>query len=186
MNDVNIVPFKKEQLQAVLDLMAMARKFMAASGNEGQWGSNYPDEGILNADLTSGRGRVLLDEDGKVAGYFAIYDEEEDYQKIEGGRGAWLDNEPYICVHRIAVRTGTGFGKKIMQYLTSHYPNIRIDTKDSNVPMRRLLEMFGFVYVGNIRIRRNNTLRMAFHFRADHEIPRCPRQRDRRAAIGSL
>ena len=43
-----------EDFERILEIYAIAREFMANTGNPTQWGSNYPPVEMLKADIPAG------------------------------------------------------------------------------------------------------------------------------------
>ena len=78
---------KEEDLKAIMEIYALARKFMREQGNPTQWGEDYPSKLLIEADISS-RQSFVVEEDGKIVGTFAfIIGEDPTYQVIE--KGAW-------------------------------------------------------------------------------------------------
>ena len=81
---------------------------------------------------------------------------EPTYRKIFDG--AWLNDEPYLTMHRVAsdgtqrgvVAACTDFCRRRASALDLH--NIRIDTHEANAPMQRALGRCGFVRCRTIRL----------------------------------
>lgn len=135
---------------AVNEIFAQARIFMAQTGNPHQWAGSYPGLPEIEQDIKNGTGYVLVGEENgtqKVIGTFELFDYEPSYDKIDG---AWLDDGPYVAVHRLATTHEDHAGTYILKYLMERHPSIRIDTMDRNRPLRSLLEKLGFVQTGII------------------------------------
>ena len=76
---------KEEDLKAIMEIYALARKFMREQGNPTQWGEDYPSKRLIEADISSHQSFVV-EEDGKIVGTFAfIIGEDPTYQVIEKG-----------------------------------------------------------------------------------------------------
>ena len=134
----------------IMKVMDAAKKIMRQSGNMHQWGEGYPSEAAITADMERDGGFVIED-DGKVVGYFAFLSSPEPtYARIYGGK--WLDDErPYHVVHRIASYPDThGIFASIMGFCFSHDSNIRIDTHRDNHIMQHNILKHGFSYCGII------------------------------------
>ena len=86
-------------LAEVMDTYANAREQMAAAGNP-QWAGGRPSEETIRSDIESGNSYVMLDGDVLVGVFTLILGDEPTYAVIEDG--AWLDDEPYGTLHRIA------------------------------------------------------------------------------------
>lgn len=131
-------------LDAIMDVFAQARTFMREHGNAEQWGNNYPPRELIEQDIDK---MYLCMEDDNIASvfYYAV-EEDADYQKIDG---AWLNEEPYGVVHRVASAGITkGAAKFCLDWAFAQAGNIRMDTHKDNIPMQRLLEKCGFTCCG--------------------------------------
>lgn len=139
-----------QDLTSILAVLEAARGIMRASGNTGQWVNGYPSREVVEADISSGHGFVVLDA-ARIAGYFAyIPSPEPTYSYIEGG--AWLeDTLPYHVVHRIgSVPEVHGVFRTIMDWCFEREGNIRIDTHRDNHIMQHCILDYGFTYCGVI------------------------------------
>ena len=138
-------------LDRVLQIYADARAFMRAHGNPDQWGENYPPEAMIREDVATGHSYVCI-EGEEILGVF-YYGEGEDptYTVIEDG--AWLNDEPYGVIHRIAVGArGRGVAAACFAFGVAQCGNLKIDTHADNLPMQRSLEKNGFVRCGTIHL----------------------------------
>ena len=152
-------------LSKVMEIFAYAREQMAAAGNP-QWSNGRPSEETIRADIEAGNSYVLVAEPGEIgntecaegavvsclAGVFTlILGDEPTYALIEDG--AWLNDEPYGTLHRIA---SNGKARGVMQaalaFCESVSPNIRVDTHEKNLAMQHILEKNGYVYCGRIYV----------------------------------
>ena len=150
--------------EAIMDIYARARAFMAANGNPTQWGDSSPGASIVEADIAD-NGYVVV-EGGQIVGvfYFEENAREPAYDSIEG---SWQDETPYAVIHRCAVRKNAGgVGQFILDWCFERFGNIRIDTHVNNTPMRNLLGKNGFTYRGVVRYEKADGDRIAFqkHF----------------------
>lgn len=145
--------------QDMMDIYANARRFMKEHGNPTQWGDDFPPEELIREDIRLGRGYVY-EVDGRLQAVFAmIPGEDPTYRVIEG---AWLNEGPYCAVHRLASRGEVrGAASRILAWCLEQCGNIRIDTHDDNLPMRRVLEQNGFLKCGRIWIE-DGTPRIAY------------------------
>ena len=145
----------------IMQVMDAAKKIMRQSGNMLQWGDGYPSESAIAADMEK-NGGFVVEEDGKVVGYFAFLPSPEPtYSKIYDGE--WLENkESYHVVHRIASYPNVhGIFTCIMDFCFSHDSNIRIDTHRDNKIMQHNLLKYGFTYCGIIYLA-NGDERLAY------------------------
>ena len=145
----------------IMKVIDAAKKIMRQSGNMHQWGEGYPSEAIIMADMER-NGGFVIDDDGKVVGYFAFLSSPEPtYDRIFGG--TWLDDtQSYHVVHRIASYPDAhGIFSSIMDFCFSHDANIRIDTHKDNVIMQHNIMKHGFTYCGIIYLA-NGDERLAY------------------------
>ena len=88
-------------LPTILNLRDQAREIMRSYGNTFQWPDGYPRDDMFKKDIEVGGSHVMLDEEGRIVGTFAMLPSPEvTYNKIYNGQ--WLDDEPYHVIHRIA------------------------------------------------------------------------------------
>lgn len=146
-----------EHICAVFDA---ARKYMRQNGNMKQWKDGYPYIDIIKEDIDNGFCRVCVD-DNEIIGVFTLFDGPDPcYDTIYGG--SWLNDEPYGVIHRIAVNSNRkGVASQCVAFAEESYNNLRIDTHEDNVPMRRFLQKQGFVQCGVVIID-NGEERIAF------------------------
>ena len=130
----------------IMEIYAIARGFMKTAGNPTQWGDTFPPEDMVRHDIEIQQNYVV-ELDGRVQAVFAmIPGVDPTYLVIEG---AWLNDEPYAAVHRVASRGEVkGLTLQILNWALEQYPNIRIDTHDDNIPMQRVLAKNGFTLCG--------------------------------------
>ena len=82
----------------------------------------------------------------------------------ENASGRWLNDEPYVTVHRAASDGKLrGVFACIMNHLKGRYDNVRIDTHQSNAVMQKQIEKSGFKKCGIIYVR-DGSPRIAFHW----------------------
>ena len=151
-------------LSVILGLRDQAREIMRSYGNVYQWPDGYPpDERFVN-DIKCGGSHVMLDEKGEIVGTFALLPSPEvTYNKIYNGQ--WLDDAPYHVIHRIASKPNShGILDALLDYCESRVSNIRIDTHEANIIMRKGLEKHGYRYCGIIYLLDGNE-RLAFQKR---------------------
>ena len=103
-------------LPTMLKIYEHARKLMASNGNPTQWGDKFPREEVVRDDVESQRTVLLVDTvDGeeRVLAQFALCPGiDPTYVNIDG---AWLDDDPYVTIHRIAVGSRQGCGEGLHQ-----------------------------------------------------------------------
>ena len=174
-----IRPATEADIPAVLPVFEAAKAIMRADGNHEQWGApGFPGDALLLRDITRGGAYVIdrwpvgaghdgkkvvpgHDEDNEnvmpgltghlstIVGYFALFPSPEPtYEYIDG---AWLTDEPYGVIHRIASYPDVhGIFAAIIDFAAERYAHIRIDTHRDNRIMRHLIESAGFTYCGVI------------------------------------
>ena len=82
---------------SILNIYAKARSFMAEHGNPNQWTKGAPDGKSLQKDLLN-QASFVVEEEGKMVGTFTLYHDDPNYCEIQG---SWLNDEPYVVIHRI-------------------------------------------------------------------------------------
>ncbi|MGI5963371.1 MAG: GNAT family N-acetyltransferase [Lawsonibacter sp.] len=134
--------------QDILEIYAIARRFMKKAGNPTQWGDSFPPHALLQDDIRLGHGFVC-EINGRIQGVFAmIPGDDPTYQVIQG---AWQNDFPYRAVHRVASRGEVkGIASQILTWCLEQWGNIRIDTHEDNLPMQHVLAKNGFTPCGRI------------------------------------
>ncbi len=156
----------KEDLEEVLQLYRQAAEFLKKH-NVDQWQNGYPNQQTFFDDLTKESIHVLCNKE-RVIGVATILDEiDHNYDVIE--KGQWLQDGPYVCIHRITVDNsfkGAGHAKLFIEKSidianAKGYASIRIDTHPNNSIMRKFLKRQGFIKCGNIYLE-TNELRLGY------------------------
>ena len=95
-----------------------------------------------------------------IVAYFALLPSPEPtYSHIDG---AWLTDEPYGVIHRIASYPEVhGIFSAIIDFAAARYPHLRIDTHRDNRIMQHLIDAAGFTYCGIIWLE-DGTERLAY------------------------
>ena len=140
---------EEKDTAAVLTVYEDARQYFFHNGIP-QWQNGTPNLETLQEDMRRGYSYVL-EENGRII-------------------GAWLNDEPYVVVHRIAVPSsckGNGYASKLLAFAgekaeENGWRNLRIDTHEKNWSMRRLLEKNGFSMCGNVIVGRWKEPRIAY------------------------
>ena len=140
---------RTEDFAEVMEIYAIARKFMAGAGNPTQWGSVYPPEELIREDIEQGISYVA-EEDGEIEAVFMyFFGDDPTYHIIEDGN--WKNTEPYGVIHRIASKGKIkGTGAKCLLWGYEQCGNLKIDTHEDNVVMQHVLEKNGFERCGKI------------------------------------
>lgn len=148
----------KDSLE-VLNLYRIAIQFMREHHNTVQW-TNFDDlKASILHDISNGDSYVLIDEE-KIQACFSLIDGvEESYLNIDG---SWKDDSAYSTIHRLAVLTShRGYGVTCLCYAFLSHRHLRIDTHETNMPMRALIEKMGFEYCGIVTLK-DETKRFAY------------------------
>ena len=148
----------EQDVPQILQIYAQARDFMRSTGNPTQWVDGYPGLADVAQDLAHDTLFVCADGTCVQAVFFCAVGPDPTYEHIDG---AWLNERPYIVVHRIAARAGSGAGRRCLAWACEQSANVRIDTHEDNAPMRHVLTSLGFVECGII-ICDNGTPRVAY------------------------
>lgn len=153
-----------EDLDEVEKIFIHARKQMAINGNPTQWGNDRPSMELVKKDIVEGNSYVVLN-DGRITATFAyIIGIEPTYLDIDG---AWLNDEPYGTIHRIAsLNEVKGIFDFVIDYVSGYRTDIRIDTHRDNRIMLHLIEKNGFERCGIIIVD-DGTERIAFQKRVN-------------------
>lgn len=144
------------------EIFAIARSFMAATGNPHQWAANYPGDAQLEADIESGDSYVCV-VDGKIVGTFVLRGgNDPTYDVIYDG--AWPHSRPYATIHRIASSGEVhGIFRTAIGYALDRYSTLRIDTHRDNRVMQQAVLQAGFRYCGIIHCW-NGAERLAYQY----------------------
>ncbi len=136
-------------IEAVMQIYASAREFMRMNGNPNQWNTSYPSREIIEEDIASDSAYVAEENGEIIACFFFKIGVDPTYLRIYDG--AWLDDQEYGVIHRIAVKYhGRNTINNIYNYCSELSHSLRIDTHKDNRPMQRSLEKNGFVKCGII------------------------------------
>ena len=146
------------EIDACYELIEQGRAFQREQGFV-QWTEAYPQRSHIQADIEAGRGYVLKNEEGAVAGYICIdFDGEPAYENI---KGAWSLDEPCGVLHRMAVSgkfRGCGLGalllaecERVCRQKGVGY--IRADTSIENTRMQHVFEKSGYKRRGFVELR---------------------------------
>lgn len=147
--DIKIRNSRLEDIPRLEEIFAIARRFMASTGNPNQWAEDYPGEERLREDIASGDSFVCVKDDRIVATFVLRGGDDPTYRIIYDG--AWLDDNPYATIHRIASSGEVkGIFGIVMKYALEYYSSIRIDTHADNKVMQHAIEKAGFKYCGII------------------------------------
>ncbi len=161
---MNIRKTQYEDLPRIMEIYREARQFMKESGNPRQWGMlNWPPEELVRQDVDTGKGYVCVEGDEILGVFFFEHGHRIDptYGKIDDG--AWIGDDDYGVVHRIASGTRQkGVGAFCIEWAYQQCGHLRMDTHGDNVPMQNLLKKLGFVYCGVIYVGVDSDPRLAY------------------------
>ena len=162
-----IRPATASDLPALRPVFEAAKAIMRADGNPDQWSApGFPPDSLLLRDIARGGGYVIDSVMPGLTGhlapraYFALLPSPEPtYDRIDG---AWLTDEPYGVIHRIAsYPEDHGIFAAIIDFAAARYAHLRIDTHRDNRIMQHLIVKHGFTYCGIIWLA-DGTPRLAY------------------------
>ena len=146
---LTIRPAVEADLPRLQEIFAHARRFMASSGNPGQWTGGDPSYQLRRDDIASGDSYVCLHEGRIVATFLLRGGDDPTYAEIYDG--AWLADCPYATIHRIASSGEVrGVMHRVITFALSRYKSLRIDTHRDNTVMQNAVLKEGFRYCGII------------------------------------
>lgn len=158
-NELTVRPAVTADMPAILNIYARARHFMAENGNPTQWGTEYPQQELLEEDMAR-NGLYVLSDGEAVRGVFVfIIGPDPTYARIEDG--SWHSNETYGTIHRIAGDGTGGMFSACLEFCRSKCGYLRIDTHENNKIMQHVVTKAGFRRCGIIYTD-NGTPRIAF------------------------
>ena len=153
---------QKEDIPKMREIFDYGRQVQQESGNLNQWEAGYPSEELILADISKKAAHICEDDEGCMMGVLSVFTTPDPtYQEIEG---AWLNEEPYATIHRIATngkRKGTG--QQMIKWVQNQYENVRIDTHEKNEQMKHVVKKLGFEYCGIIYLE-NGDPRNAYQY----------------------
>ena len=162
---MEIRPSRPDDLDDILRVYEAARQTMRETGNPNQWGDSWPPVEVVRDDIPAGRSYVVTDDEGTVHGVFVlIIGEDPTYGYIEDG--AWLDDEPYGTIHRIASDGQMrGVFAASIGFCLGKIGNLRIDTHADNAIMHHSITKAGFTRCGTIYLE-DGSPRIAYQLHA--------------------
>ena len=150
---------RREDLPAAAALYEQSRRFMAEHDNPDQWGTLWPPLNVLEEDIENGCSYVCEEEGEILAVFLFVPGPDPYYEELDT---EWLNDRPYHVVHRLATGGNRrGAGAFCLNWCFERCGNLRIDTHEANLPMRRLLLKLGFQPCG-ITQADDGTPRLAF------------------------
>lgn len=135
-----------KDLDTIMEMIVEGRKHIQTY-NIPQWINGYPSVDTITEDINKNKGYLLV-EDDEIVGYFVVIEHDPCYDTIDG---AWLNNEPYVAIHRSVTKYfNKGLGSKMFDELKMIYDHIRVDTHEGNISMNKCLLKNDFKYCGVI------------------------------------
>lgn len=162
--DVKFRSAVEADAERIWQIIRQAKEQMRLLGSQ-QWQDGYPTLETIARDIALGYGYVLCQQASVIAYGAALFDGESAYEVIEG---RWMDDEPYVVVHRLAVademkQRGIAalYMEKVAELSLQRGVNrFRVDTNFDNHYMHKMLERLGFAYCGEIQYEKGS--RMAY------------------------
>lgn len=148
-----------QDLPRILEIYAIARKFMAENGNPSQWKRGYPWPDMLEEDILNQNLYVIQNGQAICGCFLFIIGDDPTYGYIEDG--AWRSDAPYGTIHRIASDGTGGIFAAALRFCRGLCPHIRVDTHHDNKPMQHLAGKHGFHRCGTIYVE-DGTPRIAY------------------------
>jgi len=149
-----------EDIDPIMNCINTARQMMRAGGNNVQWTNGYPSKELMLDSIKNGFNFLIFENDEVVATFDFIIGDDPNYAAIENG--SWLNDEKYGVIHRLASNgKAKGVAQFCFEWCFSQFPNIRIDTHETNIAMQKVLEKLGYKKCGIIYVA-DGTPRLAF------------------------
>lgn len=152
---MNFRKSKKADVKSIMKIINQAQEYLKNQGID-QWQNNYPNEDVINTDISNGESYVLEKDGNIVATSVISFNKEKTYDVIHDGK--WLTDGECAVIHRIAVDNtckGLGVSHKIIEYAEEmckekDINSIKVDTHRENLSMQNMLKKNGFKYCGVI------------------------------------
>lgn len=151
----------RADIETIMGLIAEGRQSLADLGID-QWQGGYPQREVIERDIDDDASWLVYDGDVAVATAMLAHRDEVNYHTLDG---EWVttstpEHPSYVVIHRVAVsgmRAKGGVGSFVVTSAIElarecGCESVRVDTHPGNVPMRRLLEKYGFDLCGTIVI----------------------------------
>lgn len=141
-------------IASVMEVIADAQQRLRVAGVD-QWQDGYPTVEIIRDDISRGESFVYTIDNQIIATAVISFAGEPTYATIYG---SWIDNAPYVVIHRLAVRAGyerQGLALKMFDFAHNiatqrGITSARVDTHQDNIAMRNLLTLQGYILCGEI------------------------------------
>lgn len=140
-----------DDLEEIRNCFEVAKRKMVNDENLHQWERiDYPFC-YSKEDIELGQCYVIEEDKIIVATFVLIEGRDPTYTYIEG---KWLNDDPYVTIHRIASNSKShDIFKKSIEFAKNFHKDIRIDTHKDNKRMIHLIEKNNFQYTGIIYVR---------------------------------
>jgi hypothetical protein len=151
---------EKEDIDALMEMFGHSRSLMRKAGNVVQWTNGYPQRELILESIENSQQYVFMQNGEPVGTFWFLVGEDPYYTVIDNGQ--WLNDWPYGVIHRIASNgKAKGIAESCLRWCFSQHPNIRVDTHETNLAMRHVLEKSGFTECGIVYVA-DGTQRLAF------------------------
>ena len=142
----------KKDAPWIMESIDACRPIMATFDSD-QWQGQEPSMKTIQKDIQQKQSYLLIDQNVRIGGV-AILNHDDAYQSLR--KGQWLNDEPYMVLHRFFIapafqgkKLSISFLNTIEAWVVQHgYHNIRVDTHEGNLPMRGLLKKLKYQEVG--------------------------------------
>lgn len=149
-----------EYINEIMNCIDIARQSMRENGNLVQWTNGYPSRELILESIKNGFNFLIINDNEVVASFDFIIGNDPNYSMIENG--AWINEEKYGVIHRLASNgKAKGIAQFCFEWCFSQFPNIRIDTHETNIAMQKVLGKLGYQKCGIIYVA-DGTPRLAF------------------------
>ncbi len=149
-----------QHIDAIMAIYDRAKEYMRRQGNPTQWREGYPPRDLIVAEISAACHYSCFC-DGDLVGVFSfIVGKDPNYSYIKDG--AWLNDEPYGTIHRLAsAGTIRGIAAACIEWCAGRCSNLRADTHRDNLVMQHVLLRHDFVPCGIIYVQ-NGSERIAY------------------------
>ena len=142
------------EIPAIWEILQQAIQQRKQDGSD-QWQNGYPNEQVIQNDISNGYGYVLVDNNLIIAYAAIIFGIEPAYNDI---KGKWLTNGDYLVVHRVATLNTVkrkGVATQLFRMIEDmcveeNVYSIKVDTNFDNIPMLKIFNKLGYVYCGEV------------------------------------
>lgn len=171
-----LVKAQEKDINIVMEIINDAKIYLK-SQNSLQWNQpdGYPTENDLLKDIRNNCCYLYVENNEIIGTMSILYTPDENYYEIDG---AWLSNDTYASIHRIAIKNShhkKGIGVKMLLKAEEivkkdNIYSIKIDTHKINQPMIKTIIKSGYIYCGVITLKRSkeDNLRNAYEKRLAH------------------